>query len=94
MSGRETSKGSSVGEGTGMTPAEMAKIRKILSDPKALAEINRDIDADLALGAKIHSRRNADDHREQSGGGEAVSHQGRYPVRTILKQLINSLPVK
>ncbi|HTB15265.1 MAG TPA: thioredoxin domain-containing protein [Bryobacteraceae bacterium] len=36
-----------------LTPAEMAKVRKILADPKALAEINAEIDADMALARKI-----------------------------------------
>jgi protein-disulfide isomerase len=35
------------------SPAEMARIRKIVSDPKALAEINAEIDADMALARKI-----------------------------------------
>jgi protein-disulfide isomerase len=77
--------------GKELTPAEMAKIRKILSDPKALAEINRDIDADLALGAKIPLAETPT--IIVSGGGK------RYPIRgdiryDYLKQLINSLPVK
>jgi protein-disulfide isomerase len=74
-----------------LTPAEIAKIRKILSDPKAMAEINRDIDADLALGAKIPLAETPT--IIVSGGGK------RYPIRgdiryDYLKQLINSLPVK
>jgi protein-disulfide isomerase len=36
-----------------LTPAEMAKVRKILADPKALAEINAEIDADMALARQI-----------------------------------------
>ena len=36
-----------------LTPDEMNKVRKILADPKKLAEINSQIDADLALGRKI-----------------------------------------
>jgi len=36
-----------------LTPAEMAKVRKIVADPKSLAEINAEIDADMALARKI-----------------------------------------
>jgi protein-disulfide isomerase len=36
-----------------LSPAEMAKVRKIMADPKALAEINAEIDADMALARKI-----------------------------------------
>jgi protein-disulfide isomerase len=36
-----------------LTPPEMAKVRKILADPKALAEINAEIDADMALARQI-----------------------------------------
>jgi protein-disulfide isomerase len=36
-----------------LTPAEMAKVRKIVVDPKSLAEINAEIDADMALARKI-----------------------------------------
>jgi protein-disulfide isomerase len=36
-----------------LTPAEMAKVRKILADPKSLAEINGEIDADMALARQI-----------------------------------------
>jgi protein-disulfide isomerase len=77
--------------GKELTPAEMAKVRKILSDPKAMAEINRDIDADLALGAKIPLAETPT--IIVSGGGK------KYPIRgdiryDYLKQLINSLPVK
>jgi protein-disulfide isomerase len=36
-----------------LTLAEMAKVRKIVADPKSLAEINAEIDADMALARKI-----------------------------------------
>jgi protein-disulfide isomerase len=36
-----------------LTPAEMGKVRKIVADPKSLAEINAEIDADMALARKI-----------------------------------------
>jgi protein-disulfide isomerase len=39
--------------GRELSPEEWTKIHKILSDPKAMAEINREIDADLALGTKV-----------------------------------------
>ena len=69
----------------------MAKVRKILADPKAMAEINHDIDADLALGARIPLAETPT--IIVSGGGK------RYPIRgdiryDYLKQLINSMPVK
>jgi protein-disulfide isomerase len=36
-----------------LTPAEMAKVRKMLADPKVLGEINGEIEADMALARKI-----------------------------------------
>jgi len=36
-----------------LTPAEMAKVRKILADPKSLAEINGEIESDMELARKI-----------------------------------------
>jgi protein-disulfide isomerase len=36
-----------------LSPAEMVKVRKILADPKAFAEINAEIEADMALARKI-----------------------------------------
>jgi protein-disulfide isomerase len=36
-----------------LTPAEMAKVRKILADPKSMAEINAEIESDMALARKI-----------------------------------------
>ncbi len=36
-----------------LTPAEMAKVRKMLADPKILGEINGEIEADMALARKI-----------------------------------------
>ncbi len=74
-----------------LTPAEMARLRKILSDPKSFAEINHEIDADMALGNQLPL------HETPtiilSGGGK------RYPIKgdiryDYLKQLIDSLPVK
>ena len=74
-----------------LTPAEMAKVRKILTDPKSLAEVNGEIDADMALGYKIPLSETPT--MILSGGGK------KYPVKgdvryDLLKQLINSLPVK
>jgi protein-disulfide isomerase len=77
--------------GKELTPAELARLHKILADPKALAEINREIDADLALGARIPLSETPT--MILSGGGK------RYPIKgdvryDLLKQLISSLPVK
>jgi protein-disulfide isomerase len=74
-----------------LTPAEMARVRKILSDPKSLAEINGEIDADMALGAKIPLAETPT--MILSGGGKTYPIKGdvRYD---LLKQLINTLPVK
>src|ERR1700733_6374655 len=36
-----------------LTPVEMAKVRKILADPKSLGEINSEIEADMTLARKI-----------------------------------------
>jgi protein-disulfide isomerase len=77
--------------GKELSPAEMAKVRKILADPKKMAEINADIDADMALASKIPLT--STPTMILSGGGK------RYPLvgsvrYDLLKQLINSLPVK
>jgi protein-disulfide isomerase len=77
--------------GKELTPAELARLHKILADPKALAEINREIDADMALGARIPLSETPT--MILSGGGK------RYPIKgdvryDFLKQLIKSLPVK
>jgi protein-disulfide isomerase len=74
-----------------LSPAEMARLKKILADPKSLAEINREIDADIALGNKVPLAETPT--MILSGGGK------RYPIKgdvryDLLKQLINSLPVK
>ena len=36
-----------------LTPGEMAKVRKIVADPKSFAEINAEIASDMALAQKI-----------------------------------------
>lgn len=77
--------------GKELTPAELARVMKILNDPKGLSEINREIDADMALGARIPLAETPT--MILSGGGK------RYPIKgdvryDLLKQLINSLPVK
>ena len=77
--------------GKTLTPAEMVKVRKILSDPKSLSEINNEIDADMALGNKVPLAETPT--IILSGGGK------RYPIKgdvryDLLKQLIDSLPVK
>jgi protein-disulfide isomerase len=36
-----------------LSPAEMARVRKILADPKVMAEINGDIESDMELARKI-----------------------------------------
>jgi protein-disulfide isomerase len=74
-----------------LTPAEMSKVRKTLADPKKLADINREIDADMALASKIPLT--STPTMIISGGGK------RYPVSgsvryDLLKQLIDRLPVK
>jgi protein-disulfide isomerase len=74
-----------------LTAEEMARLRKILSDPKSMAEINREIDGDMALGSQIPLAETPT--MILSGGGK------RYPIKgdvryDFLKQLINSLPVK
>jgi protein-disulfide isomerase len=74
-----------------LTPAEMARLRKILSDPKSLAEINKEIDGDMALGAKIPLAETPT--LIVSGGGKSYPIKGdiRYD---FLKKLVDSLPVK
>src|SRR5487761_2012459 len=71
-----------------LSPAEMAKVRKIMADPKALAEINRQIDADLALGNKIPI--SSTPTMIMSGNGK------RYPITgdvryDFLKQLVDRI---
>lgn len=77
--------------GKELTPAELARLHKVLADPKAMAEINSEIDADMALGNKIPLSETPT--MILSGGGK------RYPIKgdvryDWLKQLVNSLPVK
>ncbi len=74
-----------------LTPTEMARVRKMLADPKSLSEIDREIDGDIALGQKIPL--NETPTMILSGGGK------KYPIKgdvryDLLKQLINTLPVK
>ncbi len=71
-----------------LSPAEMVKLRKIIADPKALAEINRQIDADLALGNKIPVA--STPTMIMSGNGR------RYPITgdvryDFLKQLVDRI---
>jgi protein-disulfide isomerase len=74
-----------------LTPVEMAKLRKILADPKSFGEINHEIDNDMALGAKIQLSETPT--MILTGGGKTYPIKGdvRYD---LLRQLINSLPVK
>jgi len=55
-----------------LSPAEMARVRKILADPKALAEINAEIDSDMELAKKIPLE--STPTMILSGGGK------RYPI--------------
>jgi len=71
------------------SPAEMGKIHKILADPKSLAEINSEIDADMALARKIPL---------ESTPTMIISGRGkRYPITDgnvrydLLSQLINTI---
>ncbi len=75
-----------------LTPAEMVRLRKILADPKSLADINRQIDADLALGQKIPLRETPT--MILSGGGKSYPIVGDDVRYDFLKRLIDSLPVK
>jgi protein-disulfide isomerase len=74
-----------------LSPAEMAKLRKILSDPKSMAEINRDIDADLALGGKIPLSETPTMILTGNGKRYPVVGDVRYD---LLKQLIDRLMIK
>ena len=71
-----------------LTPDEMNKVRKILADPKKLAEINSQIDADLALGRKIPL---------ESTPTMLLTGKGkRYPItgdvrHDLLKQMIDTI---
>jgi len=71
-----------------LTPAEMAKVKKILADPKALAEINKTIDADLASGQTIPLT--STPTMVMTGRGK------RYPITgdvqyNFLKQLVDTI---
>jgi protein-disulfide isomerase len=71
-----------------LSPAEMVKLHKILVDPKALAEINKTIDADLAAGRKIPVQ--STPTMVMTGGGK------RYPITgdvryDLLKQLVSTI---
>jgi protein-disulfide isomerase len=74
-----------------LTPAEMAKLRKVLSDPKSMAEINRDIDADLSLGSKIPLSETPTMILTGNGKRYPVIGDVRYD---LLKQLIDRMMIK
>jgi protein-disulfide isomerase len=74
-----------------LTPAEMAKLRKVLSDPKSMAEINRDIDADLSLGGKIPLSETPTMILTGNGKRYPVIGDVRYD---LLKQLIDRMMIK
>ncbi len=71
-----------------LTPEEMAKVRKILADPKKVAEINSQIEADLTLGRAIPL---------ESTPTMLLSGKGkRYPITgdvryDLLKQMIDTI---
>lgn len=74
-----------------LSPAEMIKLRKILTDPKSVAEINREIDADQALGAKIPLTETPTMILSGNGKKYPVVGDVRYD---LLKQLVDRMLVK
>jgi protein-disulfide isomerase len=71
-----------------LTPVEMAKVRKILADPKTLAELNAEIDADMALGAKIPLTETPTMILTGNGKRYPITGDVRYD---LLKQLVNTI---
>lgn len=71
-----------------LSPAEMARLHKILADPKALAEINRGIDADLAMGNKIPVTSTPTMVMTGKGKRYPIGGDVRYD---FLKQLVDSI---
>jgi protein-disulfide isomerase len=71
-----------------LTPDEMTKVRKILADPKKLAEINSQIDADLALGRKIPLESTPTMLLTGKGKRYPITGDVRYD---LLKQMIDTI---
>ena len=63
-----------------LTPAEMAKVRKIVADPKSLGEINSEIDADMALAPGRSARIHADHDFERSWKEISGDHRWRRTI--------------
>ncbi|MGA3187891.1 MAG: thioredoxin domain-containing protein [Bryobacteraceae bacterium] len=71
-----------------LTPAEMDKVRKILNDPKKLAEINSQIDADLAAGQRIPLESTPTMLLTGKGKRYPITGDVRYD---LLKQMIDTI---
>ena len=71
-----------------LKPDEMNKVRKILADPKKFAEINNQIDADLALGRKIPLESTPTMLLTGKGKRYPITGDVRYD---LLKQMIDTI---
>jgi protein-disulfide isomerase len=74
-----------------LTPPEMAKLHKILGDPKSMADIEHEIDGDLALGAKIPLTSTPTMIMTGNGKRYPITGDVRYD---LLKQLVDRIVVK
>jgi protein-disulfide isomerase len=71
-----------------LTADEMTRVRKILADPKKFAEINGQIDADLALGRKIPLESTPTMLLTGKGKRYPITGDVRYD---LLKQMIDTI---
>lgn len=71
-----------------LSPAEMAKVKKILADPKAFAEINAEIEADMALARKIPLESTPTMILTGKGKRYPITGDARYD---LLRQLVDTI---
>ena len=71
-----------------LSPADIAKVRKVLADPKMLADINKEIDADLVSGGKIPITSTPTMIMTGKGKRYPITGDVRYD---FLKQLIDKI---
>jgi protein-disulfide isomerase len=71
-----------------LTAPELAKLHKILADPKAVADINRDMEVDLALGGKIPLTATPTMIISGNGRRFPITGDARYD---FVKQLVNTI---
>jgi protein-disulfide isomerase len=74
-----------------LTPAEIAKVHKILADPKAMADINADLESDMALARKIPLESTPTMILSGNGKRYPITGDARYD---FMRQLIDRMVAK